>query len=165
MQTLFRFALVAGLLWAWISVSQAEGSSPLVTLLPSGKAQAAGHAPEMVKKAVAAGNKIVGKPYKWGGGHGVYEDTGYDCSGAASFLLREMGVMKGVRASKGFLTFGEAGEGEHLTIWVRTGHVFITVAGLRFDTHGEDAADGPHWTEEKRAKDKFQPRRLQRSSR
>lgn len=107
-----------------------------------------------------AGNKLIGKPYQYGGGHAVFEDTGYDCSGAVSFVLREVGAMKGVRSSGGFLKFGEKGEGWQVTVWVRKGHVFLTVAGMRFDTQGQIASDGPRWTSEVRDKKKFQPRRL-----
>src|SRR5436190_13621656 len=38
-------------------------------------------APAEVQQAIAAANKIVGKPYKYGGGHGDFQDSGYDCSG------------------------------------------------------------------------------------
>lgn len=159
MLTMIRFAIVGLFLWSWASFAQAE-TVPLVTVSKDGRAVAVEDAPEIVKKAVAAGNKLVGKPYKWGGGHGTFNDTGYDCSGAASFLLREIGAMKGVRSSRGFFDFGEKGEGKYLTVWVRKGHVFLTVAGVRFDTQGQSENDGPRWTMDKREKKKFTPRRL-----
>ncbi|GHC55220.1 C40 family peptidase [Roseibacillus persicicus] len=165
MQVFIRFALVAGFLWCWASVAQGEtkpGSS-LVTIDGKGLAVVAKDAPEIVKKVVQAANKIVGKPYKYGGGHGSAKDTGYDCSGAVSFVLRELGHLDFALSSGGFLTFGEKGEGEHLTVWARKGHVFLTVGGVRFDTQGQDEEDGPRWTEEKRSKEKFQARRLKAS--
>lgn len=159
MLTMIRFALIALFFWSWASFAQAEAAA-LVTINKNGKAMASEEAPELVKKAVAAGNRIVGLPYKHGGGHGKFEDDGYDCSGAVSFLLREIGALEGVRSSGGFLTFGEKGKGEYLTVWVRKGHVFVTVAGVRFDTQGQRENDGPRWTRKVRDKTKFQPRRL-----
>ena len=157
---MIRFSIIALFLWSWASFAKAEAAAPLVTLGKDGRAVAAADAPEIVKKAVLAGNKLVGKPYKYGGGHGQFEDTGYDCSGATSYFLREIGAMKGVRSSSGFFEFGEKGEGRYLTVWVRKGHVFVTVAGMRFDTQGQTASDGPRWTKKVRDKKKFQARRL-----
>jgi cell wall-associated NlpC family hydrolase len=108
---------------------------------------------------VAAANSLVGKPYKWGGGHGSFNDSGYDCSGAASYVLREAGLMEGVRASGGFFSYGEKGRGDWLTVWVRNGHVFLKIGGVRFDTHGETKQDGPHWTMESRSKKRFEARK------
>src|SRR4051794_35717469 len=39
-------------------------------------------APPQVKKAIYAANKITRKPYRYGGGHGKWNDSGYDCSGS-----------------------------------------------------------------------------------
>jgi peptidoglycan hydrolase-like protein with peptidoglycan-binding domain len=44
-------------------------------------------APQEVKDAIAAANKITSKPYKYGGGHGKWKDSGYDCSGSVSFAM------------------------------------------------------------------------------
>ena len=155
-----RLAITALFLWSWASFAQAETSTELVTLGENGRAFASAEAPEIVKKAVEAGNKLIGLPYKYGGGHGKFEDDGYDCSGATSYLLREIGAMKGVRSSSGFFEFGEKGKGRHVTVWVRKGHVFVTVAGMRFDTQGQTGTGGPMWSKKARDKQKFQARRL-----
>lgn len=162
MQILIRFALVAAFLCCWASVAQGEtkSESPLVTIDEKGLAVASKDAPEIVKEVIAAANQIVGKPYKYGGGHGSLEDSGYDCSGAVSFVLRKLGHLEHAWSSSGFLEFGEEGKGEFLTIWVKKGHVFLTLGGVRFDTQGQNEQDGPRWTSDKRAKEKFQPRRL-----
>ena len=157
---MIRFSIIALFLWSWASFAQAEAAAPLITLGKDGRAVASAEAPEIVKKAVTAGNKLIGKPYKYGGGHGKFDDTGYDCSGATSFFLREIGAMKGVRSSSGFFAFGEKGKGRYLTVWVRKGHVFVTVAGMRFDTQGETGTGGPKWSKKERDKKKFQARRL-----
>jgi hypothetical protein len=89
-------------------------------------------------------------PYKWGGGHAHHHDTGYDCSGMASYVLREAGLLNGSLTSKGFLDYGKRGEGKWITIYVRDGHVFLTVAGLRLDTGGSSNRSGPRWRPETR---------------
>jgi hypothetical protein len=52
-----------------------------------GKAYPPADAPAEVQQAIWAGNEIVGKPYKYGGGHARVVDSGYDCSGTVSYAL------------------------------------------------------------------------------
>jgi hypothetical protein len=119
-------------------------------LLKNGVAYAPRNAPAPVKRAIAAGNRLQGKPYKWGGGHAVHNDSGYDCSGTVSYVLREAGLLKGSMPSSGYFSYGKRGEGRWITIYIRKGHVFITVAGLRLDTGGSGARSGPRWKPETR---------------
>lgn len=114
-------------------------------MLKDGIAYAPRNAPLAVKKAIAAGNRLQGKPYKWGGGHARHDDSGYDCSGTVSYVLREAGLMKGSMPSKGYFSYGKKGEGKWITIYIRNGHVFMTVAGLRLDTGGPGGETGPRW--------------------
>lgn len=114
-------------------------------MLKDGVAYAPKRAPAAVKRAIAAGNRLQGKPYKWGGGHAKLNDWGYDCSGSVSYVLREAGLMKGCGTSKSFFGYGKKGEGDWITIYVRNGHVFMTVAGLRLDTGGPGGESGPKW--------------------
>jgi hypothetical protein len=114
-------------------------------MVRDGLAYAPSNAPEPVKRAIQAGNRLQGKPYKWGGGHARENDSGYDCSGTVSYVLREAGLMNGSMPSSGFFEFGERGEGEWITIYVRSGHVFMTVAGLRLDTGWGSDRTGPRW--------------------
>lgn len=106
--------------------------------------------PAPVLRAIAAGNHIAGRPYRYGGGHRSFEDSGYDCSGAVSYVLHAAGQLRTPATSAALRKFGRAGAGRHLTVHARKGHVFIVVAGLRFDTgyHGE--GKGPHWTTQPR---------------
>lgn len=113
--------------------------------LQRGVAYAPRNAPSAVKRAVWAGNRLQGKPYKWGGGHARHSDSGYDCSGAVSYVLREAGLLRGSLTSKGFLNYGAKGPGKWITIYTRKGHVFITVGGLRLDTGGSGGRTGPRW--------------------
>ncbi len=114
-------------------------------LLKDGIAYAPRRAPAAVRRAIAAGNRLQGMPYKWGGGHARLDDSGYDCSGTVSYVLREAGLMKGSVPSRDFFNYGKKGEGDWITLYVRDGHVFITVAGLRLDTGGRGDNVGPRW--------------------
>jgi hypothetical protein len=114
-------------------------------LIKDGLAYAPRNSPDAVKRAIAAGNRLQGKPYKWGGGHANHLDSGYDCSGTVSYVLREAGLMKGSIPSRGYFTYGKKGEGKWITLYIRNGHVFMTVAGLRLDTGGPGGETGPRW--------------------
>jgi NlpC/P60 family len=114
-------------------------------LLKDGIAYAPKRAPAAVKRAIAAGNRLQGKPYKWGGGHAKHDDSGYDCSGSVSYVLREAGLLEGSLHSKAFFKYGKKGDGKWITIYIRNGHVFMTVAGLRLDTGGPGHESGPSW--------------------
>lgn len=114
-------------------------------MLKDGVAYAPRKAPTVVKKAIAAGNRLQHMPYKWGGGHAKLDDSGYDCSGTVSYVLREAGLMKGSMPSKGFFGYGKKGYGEWITVYTRNGHVFMTIAGLRLDTGGSSGRTGPRW--------------------
>ncbi len=120
-------------------------------VLRNGRAHAPSNAPVEVKRAIAAANRISGLPYKWGGGHARLNDTGYDCSGAVSYVLRNAGLLDGQMPSKGFLNYGKRGSGKWITVYARNGHVFMTIAGLRFDTQGQRKDDGPQWWTRSRA--------------
>jgi len=130
-----------------------EGPEPVVYRFQTGKtalyqndsAYAPKRAPRAVKRAIEAGNRLQNMPYKWGGGHAVLNDTGYDCSGAVSYVLREAGLLNGQMPSKGFFKYGKRGKGDWITIYVRKGHVFTTIAGLRLDTGWSGGRKGPRW--------------------
>lgn len=139
-----------------------QPSPPAITKgrvrLVNGLAIAPPDAPPVVHRAVAAGNRLQKMPYKWGGGHARLNDTGYDCSGTVSYVLREAGLLKGQMPSRGFFKYGEAGEGEWITVWVRDGHVFMIIGGMRLDTGGSTRRTGPRWKEKRRSYKGFVPR-------
>ena len=114
--------------------------------MQGGSAVAPEDAPPVVHAAIAAGNRIAGLPYRFGGGRCNGVDAGYDCSGASSYVLREAGLLGDWMTSRGFRDYGRSGEGEWISVWARKGHVFLTVAGLRFDTGWHGAEEGPRWT-------------------
>ncbi len=106
------------------------------TLRADGTAVAPADAPAVIKAVIAAGNRIASKPYKYGGGHGHWDDTGYDCSGSVSYALHGAGLLASSLDSSGFMSWGARGTGRWITIYGNPGHAFMTVAGLRFDTSG-----------------------------
>lgn len=99
-------------------------------------------APEQVKAAIAAANAIAMTPYIWGGGHGSFESSGYDCSGAVSYALHGGGLLESPLDSTGLETWGEAGPGKWITVYANSGHAWMIIAGLAFDTVG---GPGPRW--------------------
>lgn len=102
-------------------------------------------APVEVKKAIEAGNRLIGKPYIYGGGHRRIEDIGYDCSGTASYVLHHAGLLASPIASNEFRSFGKSGAGKWITLYARRGHVFTVIAGLRLDTGFNGQGEGPQW--------------------
>ena len=115
-----------------------------------GKAQAPPHAPRRVKRMIKAANSLTEKPYVYGGGHRSFDHHGYDCSGSVSYVLHAGGKLDSPLVSDGFFDYGKKGYGDWVTIYVRKGHVFMTIAGLRFDTGGTWNSSGPRWKPERR---------------
>jgi hypothetical protein len=121
----------------------------------NGKAIAPSDAPPEVKKAIAAANRIIAKPYKYGGGHAKVEDVGYDCSGTVSYALLKSGLLLGTPLdSSGFMGWGDPGKGKWITVYAHGGHAYMVIAGLRLDTGYRDAyvkkwggapGSGPRW--------------------
>lgn len=116
----------------------------------NGQAVAPKSAPARVKRAIAAANKIDGKPYIYGGGHrGWGRSRGYDCSGAVSYALGPKGadILKSPIPSGSFKGWGKKGRGKWITVYADRGHVFVVIAGLRWDTSMPDDRDsGPGWS-------------------
>ncbi len=125
------------------------GSQPMVAgnraIIRHGVAYAPANAPDAVKHAIWAANTLRRKPYKWGGGHDSFFDTGYDCSGTVSFALHYGGLLDAPMMSGDFLRFGERGRGRWITVYCRNGHTFAVIAGLRLDTTGDYGTEGPRW--------------------
>ena len=112
---------------------------------PGGQAQAPAGAPSAVQLVIAAGNAIAGLPYLYGGGHGGFKDTAYDCSGSISYALASAGLVSSPMASGGFMSWGQPGRGKWITIYTNPGHMFMVIAGWRFDTSALRQG-GTRWT-------------------
>lgn len=108
-------------------------------------------APAEVQQAVVAANKIVGLPYKYGGGHARVQDTGYDCSGTVSYALIGAKLLDSPLPSYDFEKSweqGQAGEGQWISVYGNRGHAFAVIAGLRLDTSAardSSGLKGPQW--------------------
>jgi peptidoglycan hydrolase-like protein with peptidoglycan-binding domain len=120
------------------------------TVGPDGLAMAPANAPDQVKAIIAAGNEIAKTPYKYGGGHGSWQDSGYDCSGSVSYALHGAGLLQQSMPSGGFMNWGDAGPGQWVTLYAKSSHIFMVVAGLRFDTSGRSNA-GTRWQADMRS--------------
>jgi len=113
--------------------------------LVDGQAVAPENAPAAVVSAIEAANRIAGLPYVWGGGHGSFEASGYDCSGAVSYALRGGGWLSSPLDSTGLTTWGAPGAGNWVTVYAHSGHTYAVIAGLRWDTSGTGGS-GPSWS-------------------
>ena len=122
----------------------ALGPGMVATVNADGYATAPAAAPPVVQAVIAAGNKIAKTPYIYGGGHGRWEDAGYDCSGSVSYALHGAGLLDASMPSGGFMNWGDSGPGQWITIYAHGGHMYMVVAGLRFDTSGRSRA-GTRW--------------------
>jgi peptidoglycan hydrolase-like protein with peptidoglycan-binding domain len=143
--------------------TRAEVAAPPVTETPAptapvekaylgadGLAVAPASAPPEVQAIIAAGNAIATAPYKYGGGHGRWVDSGYDCSGSVSYVLHAAGLLDTALDSSGFMDWGEPGRGTWVTIRSNPGHAYMIVAGLRFDTSARRAT-GNRWSAQMRS--------------
>jgi hypothetical protein len=128
----------------------ALGPGMVATIDANGYAVAPVLAPPAVQAAIAAGNVISHTPYIYGGGHGDWDDAGYDCSGSVSYALHGGGLLDASMPSGGFMNWGDPGPGQWITIYANGGHVFMTIAGLRFDTSGR-TRNGTRWQADMRS--------------
>jgi hypothetical protein len=116
----------------------------------NGLAYAPAEAPAQVQRAIWAGNAIRRKPYVYGGGHGAWISSGYDCSGSVSYVLHAAGLIKTSMDSGQMMSWGAAGIGAWMTVYANPGHAFIQIAGIRLDTSSEGdrhptRGSGPRW--------------------
>ena len=116
-------------------------------------------APQPVVDAIAAANRITDKPYRYGGGHRRFRDSGYDCSGAVSYVLHGAGLLDRPLDSSGLARWGTRGRGSWITVYANAGHAYVVIAGLRFDTSGR-GEDGPRWRPEPRSPRSYRARHV-----
>lgn len=118
------------------SLAAATGNAGVggIAVDTGGMVQAPAGAPEAVRQVIAAGNAIATLPYVWGGGHGSFHADGYDCSGSVSYALAAAGLLSAPMVSGNFESYGDPGPGRWITIYANPGHVWMEVAGWRFDT-------------------------------
>ncbi len=112
---------------------------------PNGLVVAPPSAPPEVVRIIKAGNEIATKPYTYGGGHGNWNDSGYDCSGSVSYALHGAGLLDVALDSNGLAAFGKPGPGRWVSIMGNPQHAYMVVAGVRFDT-SSGKQTGNRWT-------------------
>jgi septal ring factor EnvC (AmiA/AmiB activator) len=129
--------------------SAATGNASVdgITLDTNGMVQPPADAPEAVKEMIAAGNAIATLPYIYGGGHASFQADGYDCSGSVSYVLAAAGLLSSPMVSGQFMSWGLPGPGKWVDIWATNGHVWMTIAGWRFDTVAQAEDGGTRWTQ------------------
>lgn len=139
------------------SSTQSAPATPVVPgftarIMPDGRAAAPADAPAEVQRAIWAANKLIGKPYIYGGGHkaGWKLDRGYDCSGTVSYALNGGRLLRRKWAldSGSFMKWGAKGVGDWVTVYTNPGHAFVVIAGLRLDTSAAgdpSGTKGPRW--------------------
>jgi peptidoglycan hydrolase-like protein with peptidoglycan-binding domain len=148
--TTLRAAAAAGPQTTPASAEPAQTTAgPQATVGPDGLAVAPAGAPPQVQAIIAAGNEIASKPYKYGGGHGKWDDSGYDCSGSVSYALHGAGLLDEALPSGSFTSWGDPGPGQWVTIYANGGHMYMVVAGLRFDTSGRSNHNSRWQTEQR----------------
>src|SRR5436190_613141 len=131
-----------------------------------GRALAPRSAPRRVRHVIAAANRLIGKPYRYGGGHVAFTsglDTGYDCSGSVSYALYGGRFLRSPLPSTDLMHWARRGPGRWITVYANGGHAYVVVAGLRFDTSMHDPnapgpRTGPRWSRHLRRSASFQPR-------
>jgi hypothetical protein len=126
--------------------SGARTSAACGASLVDGHAIAPANAPAAVKEVIAAANQINDHPYIWGGGHAAWRARGYDCSGAVGYALHGAGLLGTTMVSDQLAHWGDAGTGRWISVYANREHVFMVVAGLRFDTRSNPPGiSGPRW--------------------
>ncbi len=130
-----------------LDISHIPAPAGRATIDSNGDAIPPSNAPLAVRAAIEAANQIDNLPYIWGGGHGSFTASGYDCSGAVSFALHGGGFLSSPLDSTGLEVWGESGAGSWITVFANSGHAWAMIAGLRWDTAG-NGSDGPRWSTE-----------------
>jgi peptidoglycan hydrolase-like protein with peptidoglycan-binding domain len=125
------------------ATSSSTGPAGQATINSQGLAVAPANAPQIVQEVIASANKIASEPYVYGGGHnGWGPQSGYDCSGSVSYALHGAGLLASPLDSTQFESWGASGAGQWITIYADSGHAYMNVAGLWFDTAAQSASNG-----------------------
>ena len=145
------------------AVFEPPPAPPKRAVIVDGRAIAPTSAPSRVKRVIEAANRLVEKPYRYGGGHkpfGRRLDKGYDCSGSVSYALYGGRFLRSPLPSGALMNWGKRGPGRWITVYAHGGHAYVVVAGLRFDTSMRDPEapgprTGPRWSKSLRTSNAF----------
>jgi hypothetical protein len=117
-------------------------------ILGSGLAVPPAGAPQRVKVLIWTANRLIGLPYRYGGGHASFSSNAYDCSGSVSYALHAAGLLGYPEDSSALMHWGLRGPGTWITVYATAGHAWMTVAGIRLDTSPVNdplGLAGPRW--------------------
>jgi cell wall-associated NlpC family hydrolase len=136
--------------WSVIGVSNEQTLKPPRSALSGGGSSSStgggeGAGSSVVARVIAAGDEIATRPYVFGGGHGSFQSTGYDCSGSVSYALHGGGLLSSPEDSTALESYGEPGPGSHITIYANSEHAWMVVDGRRFDTIAQQET-GSRWS-------------------
>ena len=109
-----------------------------------------GRKSRIIRAVIRAGNRIATTPYVYGGGHGSFTSSGYDCSGSLSYALHGGGLLRSPLDSTGFMSWGRPGPGRHITVYANSGHAYMVIKGRRYDTSARSET-GTRWSNEMRS--------------
>jgi peptidoglycan hydrolase-like protein with peptidoglycan-binding domain len=134
--------------WSVLGIKSEETLNPPHSALSgsSSHESSAGGSSSVVARVIAAGDEIATRPYVYGGGHGSFQSTGYDCSGSVSYALHGGGLLSAPEDSSELESYGEAGPGKYITIYANAGHAFMVIDGKRFDTIAQQET-GTRWAD------------------
>jgi hypothetical protein len=148
--------------------SAAETPGPTSATAPASTKEApptGGAAPEAAGAPTGAGSTIgltvPGSRARIRNGIAAFVSRGYDCSGTVSFALHGAVLLRSPMDSSEFMSFGEPGAGQWITIYTNPGHMYAVIAGVRLDTSTQgDPSNlkGPRWRPALRSHHSFQVR-------
>ncbi|MEY2532597.1 MAG: hypothetical protein QOF29_507 [bacterium] len=127
--------------WAALGIG---GSRPVLKRARLRGSSTRGGIPVAVRRAVAAANRIAALPYRYGGGHRSFSDSGYDCSGSVSYVLHGDNRLSSPLDSSALMRYGAPGRGRWITIYAHPGHTYMVIRGRRYDTTGRSST-GSRW--------------------
>jgi peptidoglycan hydrolase-like protein with peptidoglycan-binding domain len=135
--------------WSVLGIQSQETLNPPHSALSHGStsdSESSTGSSSVVARVIAAGDEIATRPYVYGGGHGSFESTGYDCSGSVSYALHGGGLLSAPEDSSELESYGEAGPGKYITIYANAEHAFMVIDGKRFDTIAQQET-GTRWAD------------------
>jgi peptidoglycan hydrolase-like protein with peptidoglycan-binding domain len=135
--------------WSVLGIDAQDTLTPPPSARGGGSSSAGGGS-SVISRVIAAGDEIATRPYVYGGGHGSFQSSGYDCSGSVSYALHGGGLLSSPEDSSALESYGEPGPGRHITIYANSGHAFMVVDGKRFDTISQQET-GSRWSSSMRS--------------
>jgi transglycosylase-like protein with SLT domain len=130
----------------WADAEKFEAATTAAAAAPA--CEASGDTPEVVARMLGAANTEAEREleYVWGG---FDPATGFDCSGGVSWILGIGGLFSGRTNTEGLATFGEAGPGRWITVYIKTSgdaheeHTAIQIDGSLFESGGGGENENP----------------------